>query len=513
MRNYRLLPGDPRFVNSLWVQAKLSFWGVLFQVLLGMLLALLLHTQSRFVEFARTFFLIPMVLPPIVVAVIWKLIYTPDISPLYYAAGLLHLAMPSLTSSVDFALIAIIIADTWEWLPFTFLMVLAALQTIPEEFSEAALVDGANRLQIFYYVTLPFITPILVISAMFRLIDSVKAFPLIFLLTGGGPGSLTEVTNYYAYLLAFDTNEIGYSSAVTVVMLLLVAAVSLGLVWMGAIGRLWHERRLWPARGTGATSRSRWSVRRAAAVPVAVADELQVQRPDPAIPAAVDLQADARKLHLALAERVLGIVRQQPVERVVLDRLRLVARGSRGLCAVEMGGRGKQALSFAILVTRMAPPIAFTIPFFLFYRWIGLLDTITGLVLVYTSFNLPLVIWMMQPFFETVPVSLEEAALVDGAPIRTVFLKNRIADGGARHRRHRDPVLSLCLERFLLRVDPDPDQCAHAPVAVVNFMNYEGWEWGKIAAGGSLVMAPVLIFSLAVRRYLVSGLTAGAVKG
>ena len=233
LRNYRLLPGDPRFVNSLFVQAKLSFWGVLSQVLLGTLLALLLHTQSRFVEFARTFSLIPMVLPPIVVAVIWKLIYTPDISPLYYAASLLDIALPSLTSSVDFALVSIIIADTWEWLPFTFLMVLAALQTIPEEYSEAALVDGANRLQIFYYVTLPFITPILLISAMFRFIDSVKAFPLIFLLTGGGPGSLTEVTNYYAYLLAFDTNEIGYSSAVTVVMLILVAAVSLGLIWMG----------------------------------------------------------------------------------------------------------------------------------------------------------------------------------------------------------------------------------------------------------------------------------------
>ena len=189
LRNYRLLPGDPRFVNSLVVQAKLSFWGVLFQVLFGMLLALLLNVQSRFVEFARTFFLIPMVLPPIVVAVIWKLIYTPDISPIYYAASLLNVTMPALTSSVDFALISIIIADTWEWLPFTFLMVLAALQTIPDEFSEAALVDGASRLQIFYYVTLPFIAPILLVSAMFRLIDSVKAFPLIFLLTGGGPGS------------------------------------------------------------------------------------------------------------------------------------------------------------------------------------------------------------------------------------------------------------------------------------------------------------------------------------
>jgi multiple sugar transport system permease protein len=197
-----------------------------------MLLALLLHTQSRIVEFARTFFLIPMVLPPIVVAVIWKLIYTPDISPLYYAAGLLHVTMPSLTSSVNFALTAIIIADTWEWFPFTFLMVLAALQTIPEEYSEAALMDGANRVQIFFHVTLPFIVPILTISAMFRLIDSVKAFPLIFLLTGGGPGSVTEVTNYYAYLLAFDFNEIGYSSAITIVMLALVVVVSLGVMWM-----------------------------------------------------------------------------------------------------------------------------------------------------------------------------------------------------------------------------------------------------------------------------------------
>ena len=176
-------------------------------------------------------------------------------------------------------------------------------------------------------------------------------------------------------------------------------------------------------------------------------------------------------------------------------------------------GRGKRALSFAILVTRMAPPIAFTIPFFLFYRWIGLLDTVTGLVLIYTSFNLPLVIWMMQPFFATVPVSLEEAALVDGAPTRTVFLKivlPMVAPGIAAAAilcflyAWNDFFFALILTRTSART---------APVAVVNFMNYEGWEWGKIAAGGSLVMAPVLIFSLAVRRYLVSGLTAGAVKG
>jgi multiple sugar transport system permease protein len=176
-------------------------------------------------------------------------------------------------------------------------------------------------------------------------------------------------------------------------------------------------------------------------------------------------------------------------------------------------GRGKHALGFAILVTRMAPPIAFTIPFFLFYRWIGLLDTVTGLVLVYTSFNLPLVIWMMQPFFDTVPRSLEEPALVDGARTRTVFLQivlPMVAPGIAA-------TAILCFlyawNDFFFALILTRTNARTAPVAVVNFMNYEGWEWGKIAAGGSLVMAPVLIFSLAVRRYLVSGLTAGAVKG
>jgi multiple sugar transport system permease protein len=176
-------------------------------------------------------------------------------------------------------------------------------------------------------------------------------------------------------------------------------------------------------------------------------------------------------------------------------------------------GGAKGALRLAILVTRMAPPIAFTIPFFLFYRWIGLLDTVTGLVLVYTSFNLPLVIWMMQPFFETVPASLEEAALVDGASHRVIFTKimlPMVTPGIAATAilcflyAWNDFFFALILTRTAART---------APVAVVNFMNYEGWEWGKIAAGGSLVMAPVLIFSLAVRRYLVSGLTAGAVKG
>jgi len=176
-------------------------------------------------------------------------------------------------------------------------------------------------------------------------------------------------------------------------------------------------------------------------------------------------------------------------------------------------GRGRFGLGLSILLTRMAPPIAFTIPFFLAFRWLGLLDTRTGLILIYMSFNLPLVIWMMQPFFDAVPASLEEAALMDGAPWHTVFMEIVMPMASAGIAATAILCFLYAWNDFFFALILTRTDARTAPVAVVNFMNYEGWEWGKIAAGGSLVMAPVLVFSMLVRRYLVSGLTAGAVKG
>jgi multiple sugar transport system permease protein len=226
LRNYKLLGSDERFIGSLWVQARLSLYSVVLQVLLGTALALLVHAVHDRWQSLRNLFVIPMVLPPIVVAVIWKLVYTPDISPIYHAAKALGIALPALTTHVDFALAAIVIADTWEWAPFTFLMVLASLQTLPAEYVEAARMDGADAWRVFGHIVLPYIAPVLLVCTLFRVIDSIKAFPLIFLLTGGGPGSVTEVTNYYSYLVAFNFGELGYSSAITVVLLIATIVVS-----------------------------------------------------------------------------------------------------------------------------------------------------------------------------------------------------------------------------------------------------------------------------------------------
>jgi multiple sugar transport system permease protein len=228
LESYRQILADTRLHNSLWVQVKLSFWTVLFQVLLGLLLALLLNMRSGLIEALRTVFLIPMVLPPIVVAIIWKVIYTPDISPMHGIFRAIGWNVPALITDPNWALTAIIIADTWEWFPFTMLMVLAALQMMPQEILDAAKVDGATPLQLTFYITLPFLQGVLLVAGLFRLIDSIKAFPLIFILTDGGPGNVTEVTNYYSYLQAFNFSFLGFSSAITVVLL----AASVALSWL-----------------------------------------------------------------------------------------------------------------------------------------------------------------------------------------------------------------------------------------------------------------------------------------
>jgi len=210
-RNYHLLLADARLRGSLWVQLQLSLWTVGLQMLLGFGFALLLNLRSRFLEALRTVFLIPMVLPPIVVAIIWKVLYTPDISPAHWALAALGWPMPALITHPAYALPAIIVADVWEWFPFTMLMILAGLQMLPQELVDAARIDGAGAWRLTRHIVLPFLRGVLLVAALFRLIDSIKAFPLIFILTDGGPGTVTEVTNYYSYLQAFNFSYLGYS--------------------------------------------------------------------------------------------------------------------------------------------------------------------------------------------------------------------------------------------------------------------------------------------------------------
>ena len=174
--------------------------------------------------------------------------------------------------------------------------------------------------------------------------------------------------------------------------------------------------------------------------------------------------------------------------------------------------RARSRIAMWILATRMAPQIAFTIPFFLAFRLIGLSDTVLGLALIYLTFNLALVIWMMRSFFESVPRTLEEAAWIDGCSLWGGFFRITLpltAPGLAA-------TAVLCFifswNDFFYALILTRTNAMTAPVAIVNFMQYEGWEWGKMAAGGTLVMLPVVVFTLLVKKWLISGLVSGSVK-
>ena len=238
--NYRHLLEDERFLRSIATQLKLSVSSVALQLAVGLGLALLLNGRSKLLGATRTAFLVPMVLPPIVVALIWKIMYTPEVSPVHRALEAVGLPVRSLIANPDTALWAISLADTWQWFPFTMLMVLAALQMVPDDPLEAASLDGANRWQLFRYIVFPHIRPVLAVCGLFRLIDSFKAFPLIYVLTDGGPGTVTEVTNYYGFIQAFNFSYWGYASAIAMVILAGVFALS----WLvGRLGCNDHDKR------------------------------------------------------------------------------------------------------------------------------------------------------------------------------------------------------------------------------------------------------------------------------
>ncbi|HYI69890.1 MAG TPA: carbohydrate ABC transporter permease [Skermanella sp.] len=174
--------------------------------------------------------------------------------------------------------------------------------------------------------------------------------------------------------------------------------------------------------------------------------------------------------------------------------------------------KGRARVALWILTTRMAPPIAFTIPFFLAYRVLGLQDTVWGLALIYMTFNLSIVIWFMQTFFAAIPESLEEAAWIDGCGVWRAFWLVTLPLAAPGLAATAVFCFIFSWSDFFYALILTRTNAMTAPVAIVNFLQYEGWEWGKIAASGTLVMLPVLIFTLLVRKYFVHGLTAGGLK-
>jgi multiple sugar transport system permease protein len=232
--HYSALWDDDRFWRSLANTGYFTLVSVSLEILLGLGAAILLQRAFPARSLVRALVLTPWFVPTVVAARLWEWMYNPQfgiVNFLLVRSGLFSHDINWLGHPV-YALHAAIIADVWKTMPFAALLILAGLQTIPQDVYRAALVDGANTEQTFWHITLPLLAPVLGITLLFRMLDALRVFDVVYVLTGGGPANTTETLSIYAYRLSFQTLQFGPGAAVAVALFVLVFGVSLLSIWV-----------------------------------------------------------------------------------------------------------------------------------------------------------------------------------------------------------------------------------------------------------------------------------------
>jgi len=204
------------------------------ELILGLFLALLVDSLGRGKYFFRGGFLAPMLLPPVVAAIVWRLIYNPQFGVLNSTLKLFGVATEKLTwtSGEGSAMASVIFVDIWEWTPFMFLLLSAGLQSIPVEPCEAARMDGASSFKVLKDIILPLLKPTLFLAILLRAMDLLRIFDQIWILTQGGPGLATETVSLYIYRTAFRFFNFGYAASMSFVCLILVSLFAKSLFRM-----------------------------------------------------------------------------------------------------------------------------------------------------------------------------------------------------------------------------------------------------------------------------------------
>jgi multiple sugar transport system permease protein len=207
---------------------------VVIETILALVIAILVSRSHRLVGFYRTIMLIPMLIPPIAIGTMWRLMYDYNYGFINQMLALFGISGLTWTADPNLAMPSIILVDLWHWTSFMFLIILAGLESLPLEINEAARVDGASESQILRYITLPLLRPTLVTAIMLRTIFAFKVFDEIFLLTGGGPGTATQVISLYIYDVFSGQFRLGYASFLALGLALII---SIFVIFYRRIGR------------------------------------------------------------------------------------------------------------------------------------------------------------------------------------------------------------------------------------------------------------------------------------
>ena len=237
LKNYIKVLGKESVWERMQITANFMFWTLLIQALIGLVLALLLNKKFKGNELLTTLIVLPMMLSPAVVGTFWTYLYNPQVGVFSYIMNFFYNFGPiDMIGSSVLAPWSIVIVDTWMWTPFTMLICLAGLRSIPDYLYEAAEVDRASRWQQFIYITLPSVLPFLLLALLFRGIENFKMFDMVVELTSGGPGSATELASIQLKREAFEKWKTGYSSAYAVI--LFVTIFGFGNVYVKVMNKI-----------------------------------------------------------------------------------------------------------------------------------------------------------------------------------------------------------------------------------------------------------------------------------
>ena len=228
--NYFQLWGDPQFRNALFVTISFVALAVAVETVLGLALALFCSREFRGMRLLRTVLIIPMVITPVVVAIVFRLIYASDAGMLTAVSEALGGQPVQILGQPLRAFLGLVALDVWEWTPLMFLILLAGLQSLPVEPFEAARVDGAGAWRVFVDHTLPMLRPVIAVAIVLRTIDAFGTFDQVFVLTRGGPGEATRLLSIFGYDTAFKFQQTGYAAALFVTMGIMVLALALAAV-------------------------------------------------------------------------------------------------------------------------------------------------------------------------------------------------------------------------------------------------------------------------------------------
>ena len=223
--NYRLALSAPETYSTLVTTIQLMVIGLLVQIPLGIFLAIVLHQNLSGSKFFRSALIVPMLLTPVAVGLIFRFMFDTDIGIINWALSQFGSDGYNWLGARTSALIAIVIVDSWQSVPFVMLLTVAALATIPTSIYEAALVDGANKFQVFFRITLPLIIPTLLVLTMIKIMDFLKLFDTLFILTRGGPGNDTTTLGLWTYKTGFVFLEMSRAAALGVIILIITMPV------------------------------------------------------------------------------------------------------------------------------------------------------------------------------------------------------------------------------------------------------------------------------------------------